>query len=325
MLRKKSLFKFFIVGFILVAFFTIASIPNKDAEPTKQLQVTPTVGTVSSCLNRVNIPDAEKSWTDIPANVDALYSDKNLEYLAGRLISQKIVDASACPAGGLAANGYANACGMTTAQPVVVEIQNAVNQAILDQYKTVGVPPILLKNLIEVESQFWPSNEVKGHYGYGHVTVAGMDTALDWYPDLVNDVCSDPSNNCAGQALSAETMLELMVSTCPTCPNGIDTSKANDSIYLLAKVIMAYCDQTALLVYNATGWRSDLVVDYPTLWKLTLMTYNSGAACTFDTMASAFKKTNGPVDWDYVTVSTNSSLCMRGLYYANEITTYNNP
>jgi hypothetical protein len=323
MLNKKSLFWLLIVVCVIVALFTAASAPYPGEQPSRLQQATPTASAQvsSSCLNRLNIPESETSWTYIPTSADELYSDENLQYLAGRLISQGIVDASSCPAGGLAANGYATACGTELAQPTVVAMQNAVNQAIIDQYYTVGVPPVLLKQLIQVESQFWPSSEVKGHFGYGHVTYAGMETALDYYPDLVDDVCSLPGNNCAGQSLSAETMLEMMVSTCPTCENGIDMSKANDSILILAKVIMAYCDQTAQLVYNATGWRSDLVVDYPTLWKLTLMNYNSGATCTFNTMAAAFKRTNGPVDWPNISVVTTTSQCLRGLYYANQITT----
>ena len=287
----------------------------------------PAKAAVSSCLNRVNIPESEMGWTYVPTSADQLYSADNLQWLAGRLIAQNIVDASSCPAGGLGLNGYANACGTTIAQPKVIEIQNSLNQSILDQYATVGVPPVLLKQLIRTESQFWPAENVPGHFGFGHVTPIGAINALNLSPDLLAAVCAKAGTTCSANDTSVEMLFDMMVDTCPTCPNGINTAQANQSVGLLAKVVMAYCEQTAQLVFNATGWRSDLVVDYPTLWKLTLMNYNAGSTCVFDTMSAAFKRTQGPVDWPNILASINSSNCSRGAYYANEITTndYNFP
>jgi hypothetical protein len=282
---------------------------------------------VSSCLNRVNIPEAEMSWAYVPKAASELYSEDNLQWLAGRLISKKIVDASECPAGGLASNGYANACGMSTAKPKVIEVQNSLNQAILDQYTDIGVPPVLLKQLIRTESQFWPGEETPNHYGYGHVTTAGAITGLSWDKDLLATVCAQSDTTCNADSVTAEMMFQMMLNTCPTCPNGIDMTQADRSVRILSKVVMAYCDQTAQLVFNATGWRSDLVVDYPTLWKLTLMNYNAGPDCVFNTVASAFKRTNGPVDWENIEAVIATSQCSRGAYYANQITTndYNFP
>jgi hypothetical protein len=319
---KRQVIRVFLIVCVITSLLLVASIPASANNIVFQ-SGTPTSAPVSSCLNRMNIPESEMGWTYIPKSGDELYTEDNLQWLAGRLISQNIVDASDCPANGLSANGYANACGMEAAQPLVVQIQNSLNQTIIDQYDTVGVPPVLLKQLIRVESQFWPSNEVAGHFGLGHVTDAGIQTALDWYPDLVDDVCFQDGNTCAGQSLSAESLISMMVSTCPTCPNGIDLAKADNSVKILAKVVMSYCDQTAVLIYNATGWRSNLVVDYPTLWKLTLMNYNSGATCTYNSVAAAFKRTQGPVDWANITAVTYNSQCKRGIYYANQITANN--
>lgn len=276
---------------------------------------------LNSCLDRQNIQEKDMGWTYVPQAASELYSEDNLMWLAGRLIEKKIVDASDCPANGLSSNGFANACGMSRAKTKVVEIQNSLNQSILDQYKTVGVPPVLLKQLIRTESQFWPGQASGGHYGYGHVTTAGAITVLKWDPELLKSVCSQSDTTCEANNVTAEQVFQMMMNTCPTCPNGIDSSKANDNVVLLSKVVMAYCQQTAQLVFNATGWRSDLVVDYPTLWKLTLMNYNAGPDCVFNSMRDAFKQTNGPVDWDHILAVVNSSTCSRGAYYANQVTT----
>jgi hypothetical protein len=278
---------------------------------------------VSSCLNRDNIPDAEMGWTYVPTTANQLYSADNLQWLAGRLISAQIVDASNCPAGGLAANGYANACGMWLAQPNVIKIQNSLNQAIIDQYTSIGVPPVLLKQLIRTESQFWPSADVPGHYGLGNVTTLGAVNALKWNPDLLAIVCGSSENDCIANNVTAEMMFEKMVSTCPTCVGGINTEKTNQSVLLLSRVVMTYCQQTAQLIFNATGWRSDLVVDYPTLWKLTMMNYNSGSTCVFNTVRDAFKRTQGPIDWLNLSAVATSGQCSRGIYYANEVTANN--
>ncbi len=274
---------------------------------------------VSSCLNREKIPEAEMGWTYVPTTADQLYSEDNLQWLAGRLISEQIVDASNCPAGGLASNGYANACGMSQAQPDVIQIQNALNETILDQYTSVGVPPVLVKQLIRTESQFWPSEDMPGHDGLGHVTTLGAVNALKWNPDLLAIVCGSSENDCIADNVTAEMMFEKMVSTCPSCADGINMEKTNQSVKLLSTVVMTYCEQTAQLIFNATGWRSDLVVDYPTLWKLTMMNYNSGSTCVFNTVRDAFKRTQGPIDWLNLSAVATTAQCKRGSYYANEV------
>jgi len=62
------------------------------------------------------------------------------------------------------------------------------------------------------------------------------------------------------------------------------------------------------------------VVDYPTIWKLTLMNYNAGTTCVFDSVAGAFRATNGPITWADITANASGKLCQRGVYYANQVT-----
>lgn len=277
--------------------------------------------TVSTCLNRVDIPLEELHWIYVPESAEELHTEEDYFFLAGQLIANKAVDASTCPSGGLALNGYANACGMSVAKPTMIIVQNLLNEPILQAYKDVGVPPVLLKQLIRTESQFWPSQYALTHYGFGHITNIGMLNALQWNPDLAAKVCPTSSNGtCASSIAMADQILSSLLSTCPTCKYGIDPVKANRSVDILAEVVLGYCYQTAHLIYNATGWHSSLAVDYATIWKLTLMDYNAGSECVYNTVVATFEKTQGPMRWSDISANVSGDLCLRGLTYANQIT-----
>ncbi len=274
---------------------------------------------VSTCLNRSNISPEDLHWVYVPESADELYTEEPYYYLAGQLITEGIVDASFCPSGGLMLNGYANACGMAAAFDEVVAVQNLVNEPILQAFKDIGTPPVLLKQLIRQESQFWPSNPDEIHYGYGHMTNIGIRNAIQWNYDLDQKVCPAGAT-CDTDYLIANDILESLVATCPDCPHGVDVEAASRSVDILAESLLGYCYQTALLVFNATGWHSSLVVDYATIWKLTLMNYNSGSPCTYNTLVNTFEFTQGPIRWSDITANVTGTTCRRGLEYANQIT-----
>jgi hypothetical protein len=306
-----------ILTFIFVAIIFLSAIGFNL--PTSQIRNV-SAQTVSTCLNRVNIPLTEMHWVYVPESADELHTEDNYFYLAGQLIANGVVDGSTCPSGGLALNGYANACGMSAAKEDVIVIQNLFNEPILTAYKEVGVPPVLLKQLIRTESQFWPSKSIP-HYGLGHITNIGIRNALEWNPDLRAKVCpASAGGACATDFSIADQILGSLVSTCTTCQYGIDLAKANKSVDILAEVVLGYCYQTAQLIFNATGWHSSMVVDYPTIWKLTLMDYNAGSECVFKVVADAFKATKGPVKWADIVAKTSGEQCIRGMLYANNIT-----
>jgi hypothetical protein len=276
---------------------------------------------LSTCLNRLNIPKEDLHWVYVPEYADQLHTEENYFFLAGQLIKDKIVDASACPSGGLAANKYANACGMAAAKPAVIYIQNMLNEPILQAWKDVGVPPVLLKQLVRYESQFYPSQYNQTHFGFGHITEMGILNALDWNPSLYTKYCPTPGSGiCATKEGVAYQILTSLVSTCPSCKYGIDPVTANRSVDILARVLMGYCYQTEQLIYNATGWNSIYAVDYTTIWKLTLMNYNAGPGCVFNAVSKAFEDTEGPIRWPDIVANTKGDQCLRGMYYATSIT-----
>jgi hypothetical protein len=92
-------------------------------------------------------------------------------------------------------------------------------------------------------------------------------------------------------------------------------------------VVLGYCFQAAQLVYNASGWYSGNLVDYPTIWKLTLMNYNAGSECVFNAVRDAFKAKQGPLQWYDISGRVSGAQCIRGMTYANQITAkyYNFP
>ena len=307
-----------ILTFILVTIF----LPSGSGSFVSDAQIqNVTAQTISTCLNRVNISLDDLHWLYVPESADELHTNEDHFYLAGQLIVNNVVNANFCPSGGLTLNGYANACGIAVTRPAVQFIQNMLNEPILQAYKDTGVPPVLLKQLISVESEFWPSQYMYSHYGFGHITNMGMRNALLWNPALVAKVCPPSSTeDCRTSVTIADQILSSLVAVCPTCNYGIDPLIANRSVDILAEVVLGYCLQTARIIYNATERHSNTVVDYATIWKLSLMNYNSGSTCVYDTVLATFKKTQGRMDWSQITANVSGDLCIRGLAYANQIT-----
>jgi hypothetical protein len=130
------------------------------------------------------------SWLKSPKQPTLLTSDGAYYYLAGRLISQGIVDASHCSSTGLLPNGYADACGLEAAAPQVIAWQNQFDERIVQVSKETGVPAQLMKNLFAQESQFWPGVfKVPYEFGLGQITDKGADTILIWNPTFYAQFC----------------------------------------------------------------------------------------------------------------------------------------
>lgn len=314
-LKQKIILKSLVACMITLIVLLTSSANDYDSGTSKVI-----AQSNSTCLNRVNIPQGDLHWLYAPESPDELYTEEPLYYLAGQLIINDIVDPGDCPGGGLMTNGYASACGMAAAYQTVIEIQNLVNEPILLAFEEVGVPPVLLKQVIRYESQFWPSQDTIYHYGYGHLTHIGILNAIQWNRDLFNKVClSGDYLACTTSYSTANQILTSLIATCDTCEYGIDTDTAKRSVDILAESLLGYCFQTEQIILNATGWDASLAIDYATIWKLTLMNYNAGSVCTYNTVESTFKVTQGPMDWG--NISANVSInCVRGLYYANQIT-----
>jgi hypothetical protein len=329
-LKRKQTTNPLVILSVIIVLFTASAFSSIETqtdntpvqEPNKFIILTPT------CLDRSNIPDSEMHWLYMPSSPDELYTQENYGFLAGELIKNGIVDASDCPLNGLWANGYANACGLEKARDVSIELQNLYNDEILEAGRNIGVPPVMLKQLIRYESQFWPVRWGPYHFGLSHLTYPGADTGLRWSYDLYQEVCQQVYGApCTGtffsQSPSVKNMLAgyllgMMDATCENCPYMFDEAKAQASVEYIAQTLLSHCQQVHQIIYNVTGQHSSYVVSYPTIWKLTLVNYNAGPHCIYDAVTAAYTGTS--LDYDQIATEFPDGGCLDGANYSYYIT-----
>jgi hypothetical protein len=251
------------------------------------------------------------AWLLTPEVPELLATDISYSYLAGRLISQGLVDAESCPSRGLLSNGYADTCGLELARPLVEEWQNRFDLQIIQTAQETGVPAQLMKNLFAQESQFWPGVfRVPNEFGLGQLTDNGAETILLWNPSFFEQFCPLVLDESACQRgyiyLDAESQailrgaLALQANAdCPTCEAGIDLTNAEFSITLFANTLLANCEQVAQIMYNATGQIAGGVSSYEDLWRFTVANYHTGPGCLSYAMYTAWAA-RATMDWEHV-------------------------
>ena len=247
-------------------------------------------------------------WVVFPDSPDLLKTNDTLHYLAGKLILNKFVDASSCPDGGLFANGAPNACGLEVAKNAMVEWQNRFDPTIWAAGKEYGIPPILIKSLMEQESQFWPENAryIYEEFGFTQINELGADVALRWDEDLKNQICSsllfncDPSfanMNSFEQAMLRGGLIQSINAYCPACENMVNLDIAEQSISVSAQVIRANCSQTNYIMEN-----QGLKATFTDMWKFTILSYHAGYYCLENALIETHDKGLEP---NWANVSTN--------------------
>jgi hypothetical protein len=272
------------------------------------------------CLDRSNIPEEEYHWLYIPTASSELATNEYYGFLSGQLIQTGAVDASDCPLNGLGVNGYANACGLEKAREKSAQLQNVYDDEILLMGKGIGVPPVMIKQLIRQESQFWPAQSGLYHYGLGHLTYLGASNALTWSRDLFEATYAHSLPDTSADLPSE--LLFMMNAYCPTCVAKINIPKAEQSITYISEALMGYCRQTSQIVYNATKKNAGDVVDYATIWKLTLVNYNMGPLCVYDAVRTNYKiDDKDKLTWDVIADNLrDDKTCSNGLRYVENIT-----
>lgn len=283
-------------------------------------------------------PDGLPQWLTTPETIGQLKSKIPYAYLAANLISQGVVDAANCPNGGLLSDGSANACGLKAAAPSVLEWQNRFDGLIFSVAEEDKVPAQLLKNLFSRESQFWPGVFRNGKdVGLGQLTEGGADTALLWNPSFYNQFCplvldkslceSSGFSNLlpAHQSLLRGALVGSVDARCADCPLGLDLSRADFSVGVFARTLLANCEQAGKIVQDVTGQMPGLVVDYETLWRFTLVNYNAGSGCLAIGINRAFNAgAEVPLSWDGVSSVLNEA-CPGTVDYVQDITRQSEP
>ena len=269
-------------------------------------------------------------WLSTPDQQVLLSSDQPYHYLAGRLISQGLVNASDCPDNGLLDNGYANACGLNKARSMVTLWQNQFDPLILDTAQQMGLPAQLMKNLFAQESQFWPGVfRVAREYGLGQITDMGADTVLLWNDSFFDQFCPLVLADGVCQrgylrlkedqrAILRGALAIQANADCPECSNGIDLTSASFSITLFAQTLLANCQQVGQTIFNATQSSPGQVSDYEDLWKFTLANYHAGPGCLSYAIYTTWNQREA-LTWE--NVSTNfTEPCQGVLGYVELIT-----
>ena len=252
------------------------------------------------------------------------------QYLAGRLISQGVVKAADCPGGGLLSNGYADACGLEKALPIVQEWQNSFDSQILDVSASTGVPANLMKNIFAQESQFWPGAfKDLQEFGLGQITDNGAETILLWNQAFFNQFCpqvldkstcergyvylSDENRALLRGALASKASVD-----CPSCSMGVDLDQIGFSINLFAQTLLANCSQVSRMIYNTTDSTPADVSDYVNLWKLTVANYHIGPGCLSYAMYQTWQRRE-PMDWEHISTYLTTP-CQGVIEYVNQVT-----
>ena len=274
-----------------------------------------------ACATAWGLPPSQ-TWAAFPRGPEQLATNVTLYYLASKLITTGIVNASSCPGSGFLSSGSPNACGIDAARAQLITWQNQFDPVIWAAGRDVGIPPRMIKALIQVETQFWPGNTrfFLVEYGFGQLTQQGADVALRWDPTLYQLVCSELLYDCTTayeklpaweQATLAGGLLKLVNGDCPTCNAGIDILNAQNSVPILARTYLANCTQ----VKNIIGTPGIATSNYDDMWKFTLVSYHNGFGCLLDAVETS-KKLNEPLDWAHV--STHFS-CSDAISYVNEV------
>jgi hypothetical protein len=287
---------------------------------------------VATCADSWNVfppVGGPPAWLATPKQSEELSSDIPYTYLATNLISQGVVDASACADGGLLPGGGVNQCGLEKSRPTVIEWQNQFDELILSTAQETAVPARLLKNLFARESQFWPGiYQGVADVGLGQLTENGADTTLFWNNSFYEQFCPIvfPENTCGDgyMHLNEQEKTELrqalvgsVNATCADCPLGIDLTQADFSVVVFAHTLIANCEQTGQIVHNYTGKTPGDVASFEDLWKFTLVNYNAGGSCLAEGITRALGE-NLDLTWDNVSPFLFGA-CSGAVNYVNDI------
>lgn len=284
-----------------------------------------------ACSRIWGVQDLENAtWNDFVQFPFQLNTDKTLHTLAAKLIVNGIVNASDCPAGGISRGlDWPTGCGLQKATSAMIAWQNQYDDYIWLASRDRGIPPKILKTMIEYESQYWPANSrfYLDEVGLGQINQLGIDVLLRQDPTYYQKVCSSIQSDCthpyasldpSTQRLVRGAVLSSIDATCPTCQYGLDLDKAKQSIDLMASLLRANCKQVTNIL--AQPYKPDADVDaatatavaatvaaggvkpgpsYEDLWRFTLVAYHSGLSCFNQTVIDV-KASGEDMDWEHL-------------------------
>jgi hypothetical protein len=107
--------------------------------------------------------------------------------------------------------------------------------------------------------------------------------------------------------------------TCDNCPLGLDLTRADFSVSVFGRTLLANCEQTGKIVQNVTGDVAGRALSYEDLWKLTLVNYNAGPGCLSEAVKESYKPgTETPLSWDGIAAALDP-VCHAAVDYVADI------
>jgi hypothetical protein len=250
-------------------------------------------------------PFGAPDWAEFPVSPEDLHTQKTLYYLANRLMRVGVVDAADCPGGGYFSPSSPNSCGLERSQTAMIEWQNQFDPVIYTSAYEYGVPPRIIKTLMEQESQFWPGNSrlFIFEFGLAQMNQLGADVSLRWDHNLYDRVCSGLFSDCTKkyasqppwmQATLRGGLMRVINAECPTCEYGIDLFTAQQSVPIITQTLRANCYQVQYITE-----RQNVVATYEDMWRFTLVSYNGGYQCLVNALSDT-KRFNESTTWNNV-------------------------
>jgi hypothetical protein len=291
--------------------------------------ITPFPEVNDSCADIWGVrPIGSPRWASFPGSPAELNTEKSLYHLANQLMRVGIVDAADCPGGGYFTPNSPNACGMERSREAMITWQNQLDPVIFQSAYEFGVPPRIIKTLIERESQFWPGNSrfFILEFGLSQMNQLGADVALRYDRALFERVCSGIFTDCRKryaslpfwmQATLRGGLMRIINAECPTCDYGIDLVTTQQSVPIITQTLRANCRQVKQIIDTLK-----VTASYEDLWRFTLVSYNGGYACLMNALSET-QRFNEPMTWDYV---VERLACVRARGYVgafwDELTTF---
>lgn len=291
-------------------------------------------GAIIGCAQEWQVfppPGALPLWLSNPSESAALVTQEPLAYLAGKLISNYLADASSCPGGGLLSNGYASPCGLSEIQHEVIQWQNSFDPLIIANAQKNGIPSGLIKRIFIQESQFWPEtlDYYYQEFGFGHLTELGADAALLWNQEFFTDFCPliiDQSYCRFGYVnldpyyqslLRGAFLAQIRFNQYSISPD-LDPHRVDKNINYFSQTILGNCHQVGKMLTEVTGQKPGITTSYEDLWKFTLVSYNAGAGCLANAIENAADDGRS-LNWEEIAAGL-ADYCPPAVDYVETIT-----
>lgn len=245
-----------------------------------------------------------------PLSVEYLHTTNRYFYLSGHLIQSGLVNISACPNGGLYANGSATPCGEKAGADKVLEWQNKYDEKIYTAALKYNIPARILKGILAQESQFWPISNDPYELGLGKFTENGAGMLLMWNIDYFLSTCIPVygKTSCSSGYSSLNPTAQLMQRR-----SLMDKIGTRSEIDMLAGTLFASSAQINQMVINTSGKEPAVLTTYEDMWKIATGNYYAGSGC----IGTALQRINDgalKLTWEQLVAQMDGSCKIATIY-----------